>query len=257
MSRDRTVSTSDGTDAGDPTGERADPRCPSCGEKVGARARYCIHCWADLPERDDAPDYDDVTGGTHEVTYERTTVTDERDAVTSDAGEVTAKTPTVGESSGDGVLARLRATTRSDAGEPDTPSVPSGLGTDGPSFLPAPPSEWEHAGVFLGGLAVVGLLATVIGGFAPVTAGALVSFVAWAASTAYLGRARSPFDAMRYGSLNLMNTLVFAPFGLALAAEGGGPVPLALVLAPVAVSALLVAGLGDTVAEYPVDPGPR
>jgi len=219
MSRDRTVSATDGTDTGDPTGERADPRCPSCGEKVGARARYCIHCWADLPERDDAPDYDDVTGASHEVTDERDQ-THERD--------------------------------QSD--EHDAPPVPSGLGTDGPSFLPTPPNEWERAGTFLGGLAAVGVLATVVGGLAPVTAGALVSFVAWAGSTAWLGRARSWFDAMRYGSYNLMSTLVFAPFGLALAAEGGGPVPLALALLPVAISTLLVAGLGDTVADYPVDP---
>jgi hypothetical protein len=255
MSRDRTVSAPEGDH--DPTAERSDPRCPSCGEKVGARAQYCIHCWRDLPERD-VHDYDEVTGGTHEVSHEREAVTTETDAVTTETGEVSAGTPTVGDEGG-GPLERLRAATAGDGSnerdrDVDAPPVPSGLGSDGPSFLPAPPGEWERAGVFLGGVAVVGGLATVVGGFEPVTAGALAAFAAWAVSTAWLGRARSWFDAMRYGSFNLVSTLVFASFGLSMAADGAGRFPLALTLVPVAVSTLLVAGLGDTVADY--SPGP-
>ena len=251
MSRDRTVSASGETDTGDPIADRADPRCPSCGEKVGARAQYCIHCWRDLPERDESPEYDDVTGASHEITYER-------ESVTSEAGEVSARTPSVDDPEGggatDGPLARLRAAASgSDGAELDAPPVPSGRGTDGPSLLPTLGIDRERVGRFLAGAGVAGAVAVALGTSLPV-AGALVAALAWVASTAWLARERSGFDAMRYGSLNLMLTLVFVSFAMAFAAGASPAVPLALAAVPVAVSALLVGGLGDTVAAYA--PGP-
>lgn len=241
MSRDRTVT--EGSE--DPTGGRADPRCPSCGEPVGARAQHCIHCWADLP---DDTEYDDVTGGTHEVTYER-------EEVTYETSETTAETPAVDDSGtaggeGSDPLDRLRAaTTGTGTRENDAPPVPSGRGTDGPSFLPTLGIDVERVGRFLAVLGLAGGVAVVAGVSLPV-AGALVAGLAWAGSTAWLARERSGFDAMRYGSMNLMSTLVFVSFAMSLSAVGGPAVPLAFLSVPVAVSALFVGGLGDTVAEY-------
>lgn len=36
-----------------------DPRCPECGEPIGQRATYCMHCSADLTEERAAADTDD------------------------------------------------------------------------------------------------------------------------------------------------------------------------------------------------------
>lgn len=244
MDRDRAVT----GETEDPTGGRADPRCPSCGEPVGARAQHCIHCWADLP---DDTEYDDVTGGTHEVTHER-------DRVTAETGEVTAGTPTVDDGTGEersDPLELLRAATAGNGSrERDAPPVPSGRGTDGPSFLPTLGIDWERAGRFLAGLGVAGAVA-VVAGLSPPVAGVLVAGLAWAGSTAWVARERSGFDAMRYGSMNLMSTLVFVAFAVSVSAAESPVVPLALLSVPVAVSALLVGGLGDTVTEY--DPGRR
>jgi hypothetical protein len=43
-----------------------DPRCPECGEPIGATATYCMHCSSDLPMDDsaDVSDADDVAYGT-------------------------------------------------------------------------------------------------------------------------------------------------------------------------------------------------
>lgn len=42
-----------------------DPRCPECGEPIGATATYCMHCSAELPMDDsaDVSDADDVSYG--------------------------------------------------------------------------------------------------------------------------------------------------------------------------------------------------
>lgn len=37
----------------------ADPRCPECGEPIGARAVYCMHCSADLTEERERADTND------------------------------------------------------------------------------------------------------------------------------------------------------------------------------------------------------
>jgi hypothetical protein len=46
--------------------DREDPRCPECGEPIGATATYCMHCSADLRMDDsaDVSDADDVSYGT-------------------------------------------------------------------------------------------------------------------------------------------------------------------------------------------------
>lgn len=231
MDRDRTVT----GEAEDPTGGRADPRCPSCGEAVGARAQYCIHCWTDLP---DDTQYDDVTGGTHEVSYER--------------DQVTAGTPTVGDSGG--VLETLRSVTDGtdarDSRDVDQPPVPSGLGTDGPTFLPDLLDDGGRALQFLGALGLVGAVAVFWAGLGLVFAGVLVAGVAWAGSVVSLARERSGFDAMQYGSYSMMLTLICCSFALAFGAGESAPVPVALTLVPVAVSTLLVGGLGSSVADY-------
>jgi hypothetical protein len=39
--------------------ETTDPRCPECGEPIGQRATYCMHCSADLTAERAAADVDD------------------------------------------------------------------------------------------------------------------------------------------------------------------------------------------------------
>lgn len=47
-----------------------DPRCPECGEPIGATATYCMHCSAELPMDDsaDVSDADDVSYGSGPTT---------------------------------------------------------------------------------------------------------------------------------------------------------------------------------------------
>jgi hypothetical protein len=250
----------------DPTAGRADPRCPSCGEKVGARASHCIHCWADLPED---TEYDEVTGGTTEVSHSTDEVTGgsheisrEPDAGESVLGKLRSATRGRGErdqerSREDRERSRRRDRERGRSGDSrkrsrgdDGPPVPSGRGTDGPSLLPRSLlNDAGRAGKFLGGLGVFGAAAIVGFGLPLVVAGVLVAVVAWGGSVVSLARQRSAFDAMRYGSYSLMLTLIFGSFALAFSTGGGETVPLLLALVPVAVSTLLVGGLGYSVAE--------
>jgi len=238
----------------DPTADRADPRCPSCGEPVGARASHCIHCWRDLPEQADSAEYDDVTGGTHDITHS--------------TDEVTGATPAVRapDDGGESLLARLRSVTgerrggeasprdadrrvgESDRRDADTPPVPSGRGTDGPTLLPALPTDVERAGTFLGALAAVGAGSLLAGVSLPVT-GVLLAVVAWSGSLVSLVRRRSGFDAMRYGSYSAMITFIFGAFALAFSAEAPVFVPLLFAMVPVAVSTLLVGGLGYSMGD--------
>jgi hypothetical protein len=226
----------------DPTADRADPRCPSCGEPVGARASHCIHCWRDLPERADAPGYDDVTGGTHEITHS--------------TDEVTGATPGVRapDDGGESLLARLRSGigerrgSESTSRDTDHPPVPSGRGTDGPTLLPSLPTDVERAGKFLGALAAVGAGALVAGASLPLTS-VLLAAVAWGGSMVSLVRRRSGFDAMRYGSYSAMIAFIFGAFALAFSAGAPTFVPVAFAMVPVAVSTLLVGGLGYPVGE--------
>jgi len=253
MARERTEEV---TATHDPTADRADPRCPSCGEPVGARASHCIHCWRDLPERADAPAYDDVTGGTHEITHSTDEVTGTTPEVRApdDGGEslLTRLRTGIGdrrsaeperhggESSHRDADRRLRESARRDT---DTPPVPSGRGTDGPTLLPALPTDAERAGKFLGALATVGAASLVAGVSLPLT-GVLLAAVAWGGSTVSLARRRSGFDAMRYGSTSAMITFIFGAFALAFSADAPAFVPLSLAMVPIGVSTLLVGGLG-------------
>jgi hypothetical protein len=238
----------------DPTADRADPRCPSCGEPVGARASHCIHCWRDLPERADSAEYDEVTGGTHEISHATDEVTDATPEVRApdDGGESLLERlgSGIGERRGSesGRHDADRRPRESGHRDADRPPVPSGRGTDGPTLLPAPPTDAERAGKFLGGLAAVGAGALVAGVSLPLTA-VLLAAVAWAGSTVALARRRSGFDAMRYGSYNAMLTFVFGAFALAFA--GGAPafVPVSLAMVPVAASTLLVGGLGYSMGD--------
>jgi|GEM_PF-2135427 len=238
----------------DPTTDRADPRCPSCGEPVGARASHCIHCWRDLPERADAPGYDDVTGGTHEITHSTDDVTGATPEVREpDDGDESLLTRLrsgigerrAGESSPHEADRRVRESDRRDA---DTAPVPSGRGTDGPTLLPALPTDAERAGKFLGALAAVGAAVLVAGVSLPVT-GVLLAVVAWGGSLVSLVRRRSGFDAMRYGSYSAMITFIFGAFALAFSAEAPAFVPVSLAMVPVAVSTLLVGGLGYSMGD--------
>jgi len=254
----------------DPTAGRTDPRCPSCGEKVGARASHCIHCWADLPED---TEYDEVTGGTTEVSHSTDEVTGgtheisrEPDAGESVLGKLRSATRGRGEHDRDGDRGgdrrgdrtrsrreRERSRERSRGGDSrasDGPPVPSGRGTDGPLVLPESLlDDPGRAGKFLGGLGVLGAISMVGFGLPLVLTGVLLAAVAWGGSVVSLARQRSAFDAMRYGSYGLMLTLIFGSFALAFDTGGGSVVPLLLALVPVAVSTLLVGGLGYSVAE--------
>lgn len=138
----------------------------------------------------------------------------------------------------------------SDRRTDDRPPVPSGRGTDGPSWFRA--GSLDHgrsAGRFLGVLGLAGVVGVVGFGLSLPTTGAGMAALAWLGSVALLARRRSAFDAMRYGSYSAMLLVIFASLALALAAEGQSRAAFFFTLVPVAIATLLVAGFGDTVAE--------
>lgn len=218
-----------------------DAACPACGEPVGVRATYCMHCGRDLPDR---ADYDDVTG---ESDGGETLLTRLRPGATTDREEsVPGTSETIEWETSDGG----RAGRSVDAGTATTrtgPGVPSGTGTDGPRLLPvvggvdAP----GRAGRFLAALAGLGITGTGAFGLSLPAAGALLAVAAWVGATVSVARTRSAFDAMRYGSSLLMVTLIFVSFTFAFG-SGGGLAPAAFSLVPTTIAALLVGGAGRT-----------
>lgn len=214
-----------------------DATCPSCGEPVGTRATYCMHCGRDLPDR---VEYDDVTGapvGGRE---------------TGDAGVSLLERLSPGASRADASADRSGGAdgTSPDVGRTDArladAAIPSGQGTDGPRLIPASDrlDAPADAGRFLAGLGALGVAGVAWWGLSFPVAGAALAVVAWAGSVVSLARRRTGFDAMRYGLSGLVITLIFVSFALAYRAAGGVSVALALV--PVAVAALFVAGFGRT-----------
>lgn len=222
-------------------GSGDDTTCPSCGEPVGLRATFCMHCGRDLPDRVEYDDVGEAEEGSESL------LTRLRPGATADASEATGTSHAV-ERGSDGVS---WGTPEADDADADRgPGVPSGRGTDGPTFLPlAAGLDRSGAAVrFLGGLAVAGAVG-VAGLDRPVSTVAVgVAVLAWAWSTVSVARTRAAFDAMRYATYGTMVTLVCLSFALAFG--GRGVVPVALALVPVAVATLFVAGFGVDVAEY-------
>jgi len=258
------------------TDEPAEQTCPHCDEPVGSRATYCMHCGRDLPDpgADGGPvEYDDpaamrdtsegdgallervtsrvrsVAGGdaaTVDAGYdERTDAWDDEEGADEEWATSDAAQATGGERTADGE----RSLTRDSR-------VPSPDGSDGPRLLSL--DGWPDASLSVVAAVVGGLLAGVASLFAlgvPLhEAGVWLSVLAWLGSTAYLGRQRSVYDAVRYGVYGLAILMVFVPFGLAISAEGGPSaraVALAVMLVPVGVVALIVTGIGHSARRVP------
>lgn len=197
-----------------------DPRCPECGEKIGTRATYCMHCSADLTEEQAAADTDG------DGDWDRdSAVADERagpdDDSISSAVEAAAADIT-------------------DATDPDPTGAGGGEGAVDES-APAPPPQSESGDELLDsdgvvdntltvivGIAagiVVGLVATITVLFTVQSAwGFLLGLLAWIASTAHLIRRDTVQGAISRGAYAVAVVLVLTsliPLSPLVSVEGG------------------------------------
>lgn len=227
----------------------AETTCPSCGEPVGMRAPFCMHCGRDLPER---VEYDDVTGasasGETVTTGTASFLGRLRRLTRRGRDDDAAAAAGVAPDADRGVAPDATAGTSDGTADANRVPVPSGSGSDGPALL----GHWGlldrplFAAKFLGGLGGLGVAGVAGLGLELPQAGVLLAVLAWAVSVVVLARRRSGFDAMRYGTYSLMVMLVFVSFALAFGAEGDGLLSLGLALVPVGVAALFVGGFGYT-----------
>jgi hypothetical protein len=208
----------------------AESGCPECGEPIGARATYCMHCGADLPDRaptpEDADDGDDSffsrvrswasdeSGG--EVTIER-----ERERASSESSETAS---TRERENADRVPRRNEGTTeRAGGAESD---AQEGL-VDG-AFA----SSLKAAGATLGVAGLVLLYATSIS-----VPGTVAALVAWAVVSAAI-LARDPaLDAVPRLVAGFVLFVLFVPTAFSF---GTGLSPMGLLSAGIV---LLVPGL--------------
>jgi len=228
--------------------------CPACGEPIGARATYCMHCGADLPDRapdpEDADDGDDSflsrlrswsgdeSGG--EVTIER-----ERERASTESSDTPGRGRDVAtdsrESRGFG---SETDSTRSDRDAHRGPgererATGDGTGTDRGGgeelFDGAFDSSLKAAGATLAAAGFVLLYATSIS-----LPGTIAALVAWAAvSAAFLTR-DSVLDAVPRLVVGFVLFMLFVPTGFSF---GVGLSPIGLLSAGIVlfIPALFVA----------------
>jgi hypothetical protein len=199
-----------------------DPRCPKCGEPIGVRATYCMHCSTDLTEERAAADVDG------DSTWDRAV---ESDAAT-DAGSVLARVRgAIGDRFGDGAPPQ---------GTPDEQLLdPDGIVDDTLTIVVG-----IAAGVVVGVVLTIELLAMTGSPWA-----LLAGLVGWLGATAYLVRHRTVQGAVAASGYAIALVLLLIPvvaFSPVADVEGGlaerGGLFLALatfVVVPVFVAALL------------------
>lgn len=198
--------------------DAADPRCPECGEPIGATATYCMHCSADLEAERAAADadgdgrWDGSSGPTPEGGID----------------EVTG--------SGDGVLSALGVDL-------------SAVGGDGPVLADDGPAD-DVLTVLVGiaGGLVVGLVGTVVLLVVTGSGWALgLGVLAWLGATVYLVRRRTVQTAVSKTGYAVAVVLLLVPL-VALSpvadVEGGRGELFAVLLVFAAVPAAVAAVVG-------------
>jgi hypothetical protein len=201
-----------------------DPRCPECGEPIGARAVYCMHCSADLTEERERADTDD--DGAWDVNADA--------ADGSAAGGSSPSTATPG-------------TTDATATGERTLLDPEGLIDDTLTVM-----------VGFGGGLVVGFVGTLV--LVAVTESVWafpVGIIAWLLATAYLVRRRTVQEAVAKAAYGVALVLVLVPLVAFSPGSGGGLVERVTefggLLLVAAVPAALAAGVGFLVSRFVPD----
>ena len=241
------------------------PSCPSCGEPVGTRATYCMHCGTEFTaaERDgvagaaDEADATDFRDAGEEFIDDLVSGDDTGDASTGDtafgdtASGDTPDTPTVEEPDTtptvDGETGALAVDSDS-GGEATAVGQPESAETGGGRWLDPDglPDNALTVVVALGAGLLVGIVWLFAFGVFFSRYGAWLAAVVWIGWTAYLARRRTVFGAVRLGAYGLAVSLVGGPALVALGSDGtvvGRAVALAVITVPTGVFALaLVVG---------------
>lgn len=187
----------------------ADPRCPECGEPIGQRATYCMHCSADLTEERSAADGDGDGAW--------------------DGGDATASgTPPV-ETGSASPAPESTGTGSADGQTIDDESVyfEESAG-DGGGQLLDPDGIMDNTLTVLVGIAG-GFLTGVVGTFVVLAItgsgwGLLVGIVAWLGATAWLVRRRTVQGAVAGSGYAIAVVLLLVPltaFSPAVSVDGG------------------------------------
>lgn len=254
-----------------------DPTCPHCGEPVGMRATYCMHCgryFEETTDPDDPSPGDDYATGIDESTTGAGAAYNDGSAggtgdsggfdlsdllPWSDPGEVRARAQsnatTGAGSAGSSVASRAgggsSAAGRAGAtGESEGLLDPEGLADNALTLVVA-----VLGGLLIGFVSVFAFLFS-LGAF-----GLLLALVAWLGSTVYLASRHTVFGAVRYGAYALAGLVLLIPLGFAVAIDGGVLERLLLLVMfgiPFGIVAVVVGGIGYLVglgAPDETDPG--
>ncbi|MFB6205542.1 MAG: zinc ribbon domain-containing protein [Haloglomus sp.] len=187
---------------------QTDPRCPECGEPIGATATYCMHCSADLTDERAASDTDDDG--------------------TWDANEASSLGDVIDGAGGTG--------TANEGGSDSQLLDPDGLVDNALTVL---------AGI-VGG-AVAGLVGTIVLGVVTNSGyGVLFGIIAWLVTTAYLVRQRTVQGAVSKSGYAIALVLLLVPlvaFSPVTTVDGGRGelfvVLLVFVLVPAGIAAVV------------------
>jgi len=206
-----------------------DPRCPECGEPIGQRATYCMHCSADLTEEQDAADTD------ADGDWDRDSdVADERAAAENDpiSSIVDAAAEEIGGGSAESTDESAGA--EPTAGQPSEPAAGTGESTQQATPESGGDELLDSDGIVDNTLTViVGIAAGIVVGIVTTITvlvttqtgwGFLLGLLAWIASTAHLVRRDTVQGAISRGGYAvaiamLLTTLI--PLSPLVSVEGG------------------------------------
>jgi hypothetical protein len=223
--------------------DRTDPTCPHCGEGVGARATYCMHCGRDIPDRASDRQSETVDDGEALLTRVRSAAS----GATADESAAEGFDPRADDVTWDDD--RARGDDRSPTADRDRDRSTGRESADSRRLrmVSGVDLSGRAAGRFLAAVAL-GWVALAVGlGLSVAAAGGWTAVLSSAAVVAVVSRARTPFDGLRFGGIVVTLAMVFVPFGMAAAIESGAgfsPIAVAFVSAPVVVSTAVVALLG-------------
>lgn len=222
-------------------GTDEDPRCPECGEPIGQRATYCMHCSTDLTEERAAADVDGDGTWDEEGTSEESTRPDT-------ATELGATLVSLRESIAKALnLGREERSTPADRSMPDDQVLdPDGLVDNTLTVV-----------VGIAGGLVVGLFLTIeLLAMTGSSLSVLLGVTAWLGATAYLVRRRTVQGAVAasgYGIAIVFLLIPLVAFSPVATVQGGlaerGSLFLVLgffVVVPV----LVAAGIGYVASRY-------
>jgi len=269
--------------------DEADPSCPECGEPIGRRASYCMHCGAEFGDAEgefddaeaevgggDADTEDGGLGGTlgsvvdavdgtsarpEDVDYDPAEVPDETgEADTASEADTAGRADATGgadASGGTTAAGGAGAAGGADASGGEHGTSGAGTAADETGLLHPDGLLDNSLTVVVGIVAgiVIGVISLFVFGIAFGGTGVLLAFVAWLGSTAYLARRRTVFDAVRDGAFGLAAVLVIAGIGASVgtAMDGGSAVAAIVVLVPFLFVAALVAGTGYAIGTFGVE----